>query len=239
VRLELAQVVAAWPLGVSLAAAVALQSVYVGRRRGALNEAVHELRRPLQTLVLTAPAAHRADPAPIHAAARTAATALERLEREINGDPNPPRREPTPVRPLLVSALSRWRRRAELAGASLALSMPVDAGRVEADRSEIDRAVDNLIANALEHGGSEILLEARAGGGRVALAVLDSGRADRPRARRLSLAAALARVSGRARHGHGLRIVRRIARAHGGSFRLRPTRRGTEGVIWLPALERT
>ena len=46
-RLELAQLVAAWPLGVSLAAAAVAQGIHAGRRRSALNEALHELRRPL------------------------------------------------------------------------------------------------------------------------------------------------------------------------------------------------
>src|SRR4249919_2186392 len=49
---ELAEVVAAWPLGATLAAAVAVHGLQVGRRRSALNEALHELRRPLQALAL-------------------------------------------------------------------------------------------------------------------------------------------------------------------------------------------
>jgi signal transduction histidine kinase len=238
VRPELAQIVAAWPLGASLAGAVALQGLYAGRRRSALNEAVHELRRPLQTLVLTMPAGDGADPTPIDGTVRMAATALERLEREINGDPVAPVRELMAVRPLLVSAVGRWRSRAERAGASLTLSAPTGSAAIEADPDELERAVDNLIANAIEHGGGDVLLEARAEGDRIALAVLDSGCAGRPAASRRRLDLPIARALGRARRGHGLRIVRRIASVHGGGFRLRPTRRGTEAVIWLPAATR-
>lgn len=234
VNLELAQVAAAWPLGASLAAALALEGVHAGRRRSALNEALHELRRPLQTLVLAAPAGRPDRPSPIQGAVEMAATALERLEREVNGESVAPVRAPTSVRPLLEAALARWQARAAIAGASLSLSSWVDSARIDADPLEIGRALDNLIANAIEHGGPEILVEAGRRGAGLGLAVLDSGRGPRPRAGRASLAAALARLSGRSRHGHGLRVVRRIACAHGGGFHLRPTRRGTEALIQLP-----
>ena len=51
-----------------------------------------------------------------------------------------------------------------------------------------------------------------------------------------SPAGLVARLSGRRRHGHGLRVVRRIAAAHRGDFRLRRSERGTEAVIELPVL---
>jgi len=41
-------------------------------------------------------------------------------------------------------------------------------------------------------------------------------------------------VSGRRRRGHGLRVVRRVATAHGGEFQLRSSGRGTEAVLELP-----
>jgi len=42
------------------------------------------------------------------------------------------------------------------------------------------------------------------------------------------------RLAGRRRHGHGLRIVRRVAARHGGSFRLRRSPSGTEACLELP-----
>ena len=76
---ELAQIVAGWPLALSMAATVAAQSLRNGRRRSALNEALHELRRPLQAVALAArPGVSGAggdDPIGL------AAVALERLDR--------------------------------------------------------------------------------------------------------------------------------------------------------------
>jgi signal transduction histidine kinase len=230
---DLAQVVSAWPLGVSLAAAMAAQGLQAGRRRSALNEALHELRRPLQALAL-APGAGSGKGAALEGSVQMAATALERLEREVNGDAHLPPRVPIPVRPLLVAAVGRWRARAALAGGSLDLDARADAATVEGDRCELAQAVDNLIVNAIEHGGPEIVVEACERRDRLRIAVVDSGRESRSASRRESPAELIARLLGRNRHGHGLRVVRRTVAAHGGDFQLRCCERGTEAAIELP-----
>ena len=58
----------------------------------------------------------------------------------------------------------------------------------------------------------------------------------RPPARRAARGAALARLTGRRRHGHGLAVVRRVAAEHGGRFVLRHSAAGTEAVLELPLL---
>ena len=106
--IDLAQIGTGWPLALSMAAAVTARGLAVGRRRTAINEALHELRRPLQALALASwggGAAERGVPA---GSLQLAAVALERLEREINGEGAPTVREPVPVRPLLESAVGRW-----------------------------------------------------------------------------------------------------------------------------------
>ncbi len=231
--LDLAQVVSGWPLGVSLAAAIAAQGLQAGRRRSALNEALHELRRPLQALAL-APVAGADSRAAITGSVQMAATALERLEREINGDARAAARVPIPVRPLLAAAVGRWRARAALAGGSLSLGGKVDEAMVEGDRCELAQAIDNLIVNAIEHGGPEIRVYARERRDRLHIVVADSGRASRSPSRRESPAELIARLLGRSRRGHGLRVVRRTVAAHEGNFRLRHCERGTEAVIELP-----
>jgi signal transduction histidine kinase len=238
VKLELAQVVSAWPLGLSLAAVAAAQGVYAGRRRSALNEALHELRRPLQALAL-APPAGSGGGAAIEGSVRMAAAALERLEREVNGEAPVPVRAPLPVRPLLEAAVGRWRSRAALAGGSLCLRWRAGEASVEGDRCAIAQAVDNLIVNAIEHGGAEVAVEAEVRSGRLRIAVRDSGRASRPAERRESPAELIARLRGRSRRGHGLRLVRRTATDHGGDFALRASARGTEAVLALPLRGRT
>jgi signal transduction histidine kinase len=231
--LELAQVVTAWPLGVSMAAVAAAQGVHAVRRRSALNEALHELRRPLQALAL-APAAGAGQSAGLEGSVQMAAAALERLEREINGEGPAPVRGALPARPLLEAAVGRWRSRAALAGGSLCLDWRAGEATVDGDRAELARAVDNLIVNAIEHGGPQVSVEAEVRSGRLLVAVRDSGRASRSAARRESPAEQLARLLGRNRCGHGLRVVRRAARTHGGEFRLRCGAGGTEAVLDLP-----
>ncbi len=233
-KLELlAQIVSSWPLGASLAAVVATQAVQAGRRRSALNEALHELRRPLQALALAAPGAGLG-PAATEWSLQMAASALERLEREINGEAPAVAQAPFAARPLLAAAVGRWRARAALAGGSLALRWRAGEATVDGDRCEIAQALDNLIVNAIEHGGLEIAVEAAVRCGRLRVAVVDSGRASRPATRRESPAELVARLLGRNRHGHGLRVVRRVAERHGGCFELRVSEQGTEAVLELP-----
>jgi hypothetical protein len=46
------------------------------------------------------------------------------------------------------------------------------------------------------------------------------------------------RLTGRARHGHGLRLVRRTAESHGGAFALHRGELGTSAVLELPLAPR-
>lgn len=232
---ELAEVVGAWPLGVSLAATMAAQGLWAGRRRSTLNEALHELRRPLQALALAAPGGNRGRGAQIESSVQMAATALARLEREINGEAIALVRAPLFVRPLIDAAIGRWSERASLAGASLRLHWLAAEAMVEGDRCELAQALDNLLVNAIEHGGSEITVETRICLGRLRIAVVDSARKSRPASGRRR-AQLTARISGRQRHGHGLRVVRRTAAIHGGNFHLRCAADATEALLELPLL---
>lgn len=230
----LAEVVVAWPFGASLVMA-AVGGLYAGRRRAALNEALHELRRPLQALALAAPATTAlAEPAALQGAVQMAVGALERLEREINGESASSTRRRLLAGPLLDSAVGRWRAGAARAGGSLTLRWRAGQAAVCGDHCEVARALDNLIVNAIEHGGPEIVVEARTRRGRLSISVIDSGRESRPGSRRERPAELIARLSGRRLHGHGLRVVRKTAAAHGGDFRLRSSERGTEAILELP-----
>jgi len=235
--MELGEVVAAWPFAASLAAAALARGLWVGRRRTALNEALHELRRPLQALALAGPGAPL-EPSALQGSVQLAAVALERLEREINGGAVASRRAPLAARPLLAAAVGRWKARAALVDASLSLRWEAGEAIVDGDRCAVAQALDNLIVNAIEHGGPEIVVTARTSPGRLRIAVTDSGREPRPGPRRRGGAALAARLSGRRLHGHGLRLVRRAAAAHGGDFRLRASGRGARAVLELPLVSR-
>ena len=109
------------------------------------------------------------EPAAIEGSVQMAAAALERLEREINGEAlgdGVGRR--CSARPLLdsaVAALARSRGpRRRLAGAALAGGRGSDRQAIAAS---VAQALDNLIVNAIEHGGPEIVVEARAACGRL------------------------------------------------------------------------
>jgi signal transduction histidine kinase len=102
------------------------------------------------------------------------------------------------------------------------------------ERSGLSQALDNLIVNAIEHGGPSIVVEARRRDGWLHVSVADSGRSSRPDSRGESPAEVLARLSGRHRHGHGLPVVRQVAAAHGGRFLLRRSEQGSLAVLELP-----
>lgn len=230
---ELAQIVAGWPLVISMAATVAAQSLRNGRRRGALNEALHELRRPLQAVALAtgpAVAARESGEDPME----LAAAALERLDREINGGPLAPAWGRVEARSLAQAAVARWQARARLADGSLELRWNAGRAIVEGDRCALAQAIDNLIVNAIEHGGPTIVLTARRREGRLRIAVVDSGCASRPRSRGRGTQEAISRLSGRRRHGHGLAVVRRVAATHRGRFALSRAAAGSLAVLELP-----
>lgn len=232
---ELAQTVVGWPIVASLAMAMTARTWRSARRRGALNEALHELRRPLQSLVLAAGSGGAA--AAVEGPAELATVALERLEREINGRLALAGPEVLAVRPLLRAAVCRWKARASLGGGSLELRWGTGEALVVAERFELAQALDNLIVNAIEHGGPAIVVEAATVGRALHIRVSDSGRASRPAARRETPAELVARLCGRNRHGHGLRVVRRVAARHGGRFSLRCSEGGSCASLELPLVD--
>jgi signal transduction histidine kinase len=230
--IEMAQIAAGWPWVVSMAATVAAQGLRAGRRRSALNRALHELRRPLQAVALTSgpqlAAPGGEDPLEL------AAAALERLDREINGGPSASPWGAIDGQALVRAAVGRWQARARLADGSLELRWNAGRAIVRGEASALAQALDNLIVNAIEHGGPTIVVAVRRRQGRLRIAVVDSGRAWRPRSRRSGPAGVLAQLSGRHRHGHGLSIVRQVASAHGGRFALRRSAQGSLAVLELP-----
>lgn len=230
--IEVAAIAAGWPLAVTMAAVVAAQGLRAGRQRCALNEALHELRRPLQAIAL-AGGGPASSPPVLESSVRLAAAALERLDCEVNGGSLQRPRETLEVRPLVEAAVRRWQARASLGGGSLQLRWRAGRAVVVGDRVDLAQALDNLIVNAIEHGGPTISVDARLHKGRVRIVIADSGSASRPPARRDAPAEVIARLSG-GRHGHGLSVVRQVVVAHGGRFALRRSVRGSLALLELP-----
>jgi signal transduction histidine kinase len=244
-------VIAAWAAaaaGASLAASMARRG---SLRRRALNEALHELRRPLQALAL----ATVAGPAGAgESSLRLTRAALQRLDRELNGiggdDPGS-RVEVVVAEQVLGASVERWRAGAAAAGCTLNLRWRGGGAAVVGGTVALEQAIDNLIANAIEHGGPDIVVEGLRRDARLVISVVDSGDPPRPEAegRRTGRApgsprgagrrptrrveGALARLTARRRRGHGLALVRPAASAHGGRFVLSRGEGSTRAVLEL------
>lgn len=229
--LDLAQIATGLPMALSLALAGGISTLREGRRRSALNEAMHELRRPLQALALALPA----DPARagLHESSlQMVAVALERLDQEINGVIEADSDHPLKVEPLLRAAAARWEARAAAVERPLRIRGDASRAIVAGDEAQLAQALDNMISNGLVHGTGEVLVEVRMIEKRVRISVIDEGPS--VGATRLGRPSLRTRLSGRCRHGHGLRVIGRAARAHGGTFRLRCSTAATEARLELP-----
>ena len=212
------------PLAMSAAAVVAGGRLRDRRRRRALNRALHELRRPLQAIVLAS-----SDPSSFE----PVLGALADLDAEINGASADPACAPVEVRHVAESVVARWAGAARTAAARPRLRWRAGGARVLGDRRQLARALDNLVANAIEHGRGPIEVSCAVRRGRLRILVRDgggSGAASPASGWRAPRRAARADP----RHGHGLEIVRRVAAAHGGRFVLRRSPAVTLAVLELP-----
>jgi signal transduction histidine kinase len=229
--MELAEIAAGLPMAASFALVSGISSFREGRRRASLNEAMHELRRPLQVLALSLPD-EQEEAGACDSSLQMAAAALDRLDREINGGAVEESRESVAIEPLLRNVVRCWKQVVTMNGRTLRLRCAARDCTVTGGELELKQALDNLIKNALEHGGGAMTIDAREIGGRLRLAVCDDGSS---RSHRRTRSPELReRLCGRARHGHGLRVAARIARSHGGSFQLRHADGRTEARLELP-----
>jgi signal transduction histidine kinase len=208
------------PVAVSMAVVVAGDHVRQIRRRRTLNERLHEIRRPLQALALASKPPGPDGPDPLE----LALAALRDLDHEVNGGGVEFQRRPVEARMLALAACERWRVRTASAGRRIAVRWRCGDAIAEVDPLRVSQALDNLIANALEHGAGPITLEGVRHGDHLDLVVRDSGasKADRRR------------DHADPRRGHGLRITRRLARENGVELRVRGGSAGTVAALVLP-----
>jgi signal transduction histidine kinase len=134
---------------------------------------------------------------------------------------------------LLGDLRARFSGRIAATGRSLVIE-PANGLTVEGDRLRLEQALGNLVENALEHGGGEITLRAREGGGQVAIHVEDRGPGFAPE----FIDRAFERFSrgdssrGGDGTGLGLAIVEAIAQAHRGSAHA-ANRQGSGADVWI------
>lgn len=203
--------------------AVELARVLAGFRRAVrLNRALHELRRPLQSVSLSLEGASP-DLRCAGACLEQARLALAELDAAINRRRLTPRLVRTAVGEIAAALEDRW----HVTGVDVTATDPLRP--LDADPARLGAALDNLVANAVEHGRGPVEVRALAAEGSVRFEVRDGGPAPSP---------AGSDLGGRdPRHGHGLRVAGEVAAGHGGT--LLPPRAtasgGTVAAISLPA----
>ena len=120
------------------------------------------------------------------------------------------------------------------------VSGPVPDSEVEVYRASLDRAVVNLLDNAVRYtpAGGQISLSVTAEKDAVAIAVEDTGPGFSAEALAKGGQAFFTSDASRPQEGHlglGLFFVRQTARKHGGTLELANTGRGARVVLTLPA----
>lgn len=220
---------------VGLATAVVLQRER-SRRAELVARACHEVRGPLQAARLGlhllgrqgARAAARVSV--IDLELRRAGLALEDLHAARDGGHAGDRAEAVDMAAVVRDAVAAWQPAATAAGVVLRMDACAEPALVHGDRLRLGQAFGNLVANALEHGGSTVELQARVDRRRVRIEVHDDGP---------GLPAPVRDLAARARNGHGRRgrglaIAADIAARHGGRLSSAPATRGARLTLELP-----
>jgi signal transduction histidine kinase len=229
----------AWPLALTMASVVVVGRVRASRRRERINRALHELRRPLQALVLASRGTSSAA-GERHGQLDLALDALGDVDRAVNGGAPDRHRRIADAGALAEDAVGRWRTAAALAGRRIELRWRAGRSRVACEPAAIARALDNLIANALEHGCGPVRVEGLLRTGRLRLLVSDGLQAGAVATPGAAMATPSRRGAagfrGRTdpRRGHGLRVVADVAADHGGRFAACRHEAGACAVIELP-----
>lgn len=213
------------------------------RKIAALNRSLHEIRRPLQVLALAVQGNRRSLAAGLSGRiasepVRQAISALASLDRQINGasaaNRGVGRSELVAVRLMADACVRRWLPFARLAGSDLRLSWTGPDVLVRGDGSALAGALENLISNAIEHGGHRIEVSGMAIGRKVRLVVRDSGAASRPGEATDPSIHGAEELDGIAGHGHGLEVVRATISEHRGKFEAEYGPHESEAVVVLP-----
>jgi signal transduction histidine kinase len=197
-------------------------------RLRSLTRPAHELRGSLTALQLGLEAADRRNRCTSGSGLRTeglraqlerATLALAELDRRRHGREaaaagaamNQLDTAPLDLAPIVLRTARAWAQLAPGYGARLDLDWRAGPVPIDGNADSLRRALDNLIANALEHGGGRVLVEGERLGARARVTISDGGPGPR----------LLDKRAGRSPHllrGHGLAIASEAIDAHGGSL---------------------
>lgn len=199
--IALAAAAGGWLLAVALAAELR-------RRARLIGDAAHELRGPLTAISLGVEAVRRQPATRRRAEALVSElcrmeVAAEDVAAAARGRRAPARRAAFDLKQLVRDSGEAWQPVAGRRGGRVTFDWQAGAGPLRADRRRVAQAFGNLLANAVEHGGGEIVVRGRRSNGHVRVEVEDRGGAvpiRRPprRGRGLAIAArALEQAGGR------------------------------------------
>ena len=216
-------------LGETLNEMLARLDAGLERERRFVADASHELRSPLAILKTELEVALRQPRSgdELESAIRSAAEETDRLVRLAEDLLLVARSDQRALelRPVLVSVdelLDATAARFAARAASAGRTIEVDSApglAIEVDRAHADRALANLVENALRYGAGSVRLRAEGADGRVELHVTDEGAGFDPSFLSVAFERFARADDARERGGTGLglAIVDAIAHAHGGS----------------------
>ena len=233
----------AWPLVAGLSLVVAVLQ-WRARAVGVagMRRACHELRGPLTAARLGLQfGARTGELSPDRLRAldielTRAGAALDDLSGPAGGRSAAGDRTELDVVQMLEETILAYHGMAEVHGAHLHLRWAGPRARVCGNRVELAQVTGNLLANAIEHGGGEVVVSGAGMGEWVRIEVLDGGPGLPAPVREL-----LARASRRhnlgasGAHGHGLAVIESLVKAHGGCLTDAASERGARLVVELPA----
>lgn len=193
---------------------------WLDARRRSVNRAIHELRRPLQQVLFSLPAAETRTRAAEGAVNRSLA-ALDALDASVNRLRLPESRSRVDPESLLRECLDYDARRLRGVG----FSWEAGPCEVKADPARLRQLFENLLDNAGEHGCSPFRISATRRGDWLEVVIRNE----------LVKDVEGPRLAGPAySRGHGLRIARTRASEVGGRLDSTPSEGGWCAVVELP-----
>ena len=163
-----------------LVACLAFQVARLAHRLHLVAEADHELRGPVSALGLAVESLGRCPE--LSRRAEALDTHLDRLRLGLadlaaarSGRRAAPRRVDVALEGLARAAAEAWQPAARRCGGEIQVDWRAGNVAAHADRRRLSQAIGNVLANAVEHGGGRVQLQAEHVGGRVRIAVCDQG----------------------------------------------------------------
>jgi signal transduction histidine kinase len=214
----------------------------------------HELRTPLASIIAYTEMLADGDAGALNGQQERMVSAVERNSRrllglienlltinQIEAGALTTRLVPTELRPVVEAVGEALRPAAEAASVELRVEVSEGVGMLLADAAQLDRALMNVVANAIKFSlpGGTVDLAARRAGGRLEVEVTDRGigiaREDQERMFERFFRAASAQERAIPGSGLGLGIVKEIIERHGGEIALTSALgEGTRVTIHLP-----